>query len=246
MFNRMNTPFMNTSFFRHAICFLILLGCISTARAQDYKYEIGGMAGGAYYMGDLNKNTFFKGLNPSLGVVFRYIPNFRWAVKTDLLWGRVSGSTDGTENVFPNNATASFSRNFFELGGQMEFNFMPYSDKFVYLNTKRFSPYIFLGAGVTVAPGNQTFASLNIPMGVGVKYKLKSRLNLGCEFSFRKLFGDSFDVTDGSNEILDNPYGISSSAFKNKDWYSLLMISITWDFGERCRPCNNKYSNGAY
>ena len=88
--------------------------------------------------------------------------------------------------------------------------------------------------------------SLNIPMGVGVKYKLKSRLNLGCEFSFRKLFGDSFDVTNGSNEILDNPYGISSSAFKNKDWYSLLMISITWDFGERCRPCNNKYSNGAY
>ena len=246
MFNRMNTPFMNTSFFRHAICFLILLGCISTARAQDYKYEIGGMAGGAYYMGDLNKNAFFKGLNPSLGVVFRYIPNFRKEIKTDLLWGRVSGSTDGTENVFPNNATASFSRNFFELGGQMEFNFMPYSDKFVYLNTKRFSPYIFLGAGVTIAPGNQTFASLNIPMGVGVKYKLKSRLNLGCEFSFRKLFGDSFDVTDGSNEILDNPYGISSSAFKNKDWYSLLMISITWDFGERCRPCNNKYSNGAY
>ena len=197
---------MNTFLFRRIFYLVFLLvGCCWVGKAQEYKYEIGGMVGGSYYMGDLNKNAFFKGLNPSLGVVFRYTPNFRWAVKTDLLWGRVSGSTDGLENVFPNGATASFERNFFELGGQMEFNFLPYSDKFAYLNTKRFSPYIFMGFGVTVAPGNQTFASLNIPLGVGVKYKVINRLNLGCEFSFRKLFGDSFDVTDGNNGFLDNP-----------------------------------------
>ena len=234
---------MNTFLFRRIFYLVFLLvGCCWIGKAQEYKYEIGGMVGGSYYMGDLNKNAFFKGLNPSLGVVFRYTPNFRWAVKTDLLWGRVSGSTDGLENVFPNGATASFERNFFELGGQMEFNFLPYSDKFAYLNTKRFSPYF----GVTVAPGNQTFASLNIPLGVGVKYKVINRLNLGCEFSFRKLFGDSFDVTDGNNGFLDNPYGVASSAFKNKDWYSLLMFSVTWDFGLRCQPCNNRFSNGVY
>ena len=235
---------MNTFLFRRIFYLVFLLvGCCWVGKAQEYKYEIGGMVGGSYYMGDLNKNAFFKGLNPSLGVVFRYTPNFRWAVKTDLLWGRVSGSTDGLENVFPNGATASFERNFFELG---EFNFLPYSDKFAYLNTKRFSPYIFMGFGVTVAPGNQTFASLNIPLGVGVKYKVINRLNLGCEFSFRKLFGDSFDVTDGNNGFLDNPYGVASSAFKNKDWYSLLMFSVTWDFGLRCQPCNNRFSNGVY
>lgn len=238
---------MNTFLFRRVFYLVFLLvGYCWAGRAQEYKYEIGGMVGGSYYMGDLNKNAFFKGLNPSLGVVFRYTPNFRWAVKTDLLWGRVSGSTDGMENVFPNSATASFDRNFFELGGQMEFNFMPYSDKFAYLNTKRFSPYVFMGLGVTVAPGNQTFASLNIPLGIGVKYKIINRLNLGCEFSFRKLFGDSFDVTDGNNGFLNNPYGVASSAFKNKDWYSLLMFSVTWDFGPRCQPCNNRFSNGVY
>ena len=135
---------MNTFLFRRIFYLVFLLvGCCWIGKAQEYKYEIGGMVGGSYYMGDLNKNAFFKGLNPSLGVVFRYTPNFRWAVKTDLLWGRVSGSTDGLENVFPNGATASFERNFFELGGQMEFNFLPYSDKFAYLNTKRFSPYIY-------------------------------------------------------------------------------------------------------
>ena len=135
------------------------------------------MVGGSYYMGDLNKNTFFKGMNPSIGAIFRYNPSMRWAVKTDLLWGRVSGSTDGLSNVFPNGQTASFSRDFFEAGGQMEFNFMPYSDKFAYLNTRRFTPYLLMGLGVTVAPGDKTFASLNIPLGIGVKYKVKNRLN---------------------------------------------------------------------
>ena len=237
---------MNTSLFRRIICLIALLSCIGFVRAQEYKYEIGGMVGTSYYMGDLNKNSFFKGMNPSAGIVFRYTPNFRWAVKTDLLWGRASGSTDGLENEFPNQAKASFSRSFFEVGGQMEFNFMPYSDKFAYLNTKRFSPYILFGIGVTVAPGNETFASLNIPLGIGAKYKVANRLNLGLEFSFRKLFGDSFDVTDGNNAFLDNPYGISGSAFKNKDWYSLLMFSVTWDFGLRCRTCNNRYSSGSF
>lgn len=237
---------MNTSLFRRIICLIALLSCIGFVRAQEYKYEIGGMVGTSYYMGDLNKKSFFKGMNPSAGIVFRYTPNFRWAVKTDLLWGRASGSTDGLENEFPNQATASFSRSFFEVGGQMEFNFMPYSDKFAYLNTKRFSPYILFGIGVTVAPGNETFASLNIPLGIGAKYKVANRLNLGLEFSFRKLFGDSFDVTDGNNAFLDNPYGISGSAFKNKDWYSLLMFSVTWDFGLRCRTCNNRYSSGSF
>lgn len=75
------------------------------------------------------------------------------------MWGQVSGTTEGQENVFPDLAQGSFSRNLIELGGQMEFNFFPYSDKFAYSNAKRFTPYIFMGLGVTVAPGSgKTFA----------------------------------------------------------------------------------------
>lgn len=231
---------MTTTFFQRLV-FTFLLVCIfPVLQAQEYKYEIGGMAGGAFYMGDANKNTLFKGLNPAFGGVFRYNANFRWAVKADLMWARVSGSTAGLDNVFPGNAEASFDRNLFELGGQMEFNFFPYSDKFSYMNTKRFTPYVLLGIGATVAPGSgETFAGVNIPLGVGVKYKIRNRINLGLEFSFRKLFGDSFDVTKESNSILDDPYQIKSSMLKNKDWYSFLLFSVTWDFGPRNKPCNN-------
>jgi hypothetical protein len=231
---------MSLVIFQRWFILFVLSNIFLYVNAQEYKYEIGGMAGGSFYMGDANKTTLFKNLNPGAGVIFRYNANFRMAVKADLAWAMVSGSTQGLANVFPGNAQASFSRSLYELGGQFEYNFFPYSDKFAYLHTKRFTPYLALGLGITVAPGSgNTFFSLNIPVGAGVKYKLKNRINIGCEFTFRKLFGDGLDVTDDSNRLLDDPYGIGGSIFKNKDWYSLLMFSVTWDFGARCRTCNN-------
>ena len=236
-----------TAFIRQWFPLTVLLFCSFVLAAQEYKYEIGGMIGGASYMGDANKNTLFKGINPSVGAVFRYNKNFRWAVKANLTWAKISGTTEGLDNVFPENAQAIFSRNVIDVGGQMEFNFFPYSDKYAYSQTKRLSPYVFIGLGATVSPGEGgTILSPNIPLGVGLKYKLRDRLNLGCEFSFRKLFTDRIDI-GAESTLLDNPYGIDSSMLKNKDWYSFLHISVTWDFGRRLRPCNNIHAeNNCY
>ena len=217
---------------------LFSLFICSTAVAQEYRYEIGGMGGMSMYMGDANQSSFFQGWNPSAGVVFRNNLNFRWALKGDLSFGRITGDTKNISNVFPDNAQVSFSRNFFNLGGQMEFNFLPYSDKFAYLNTKKLSPYTFLGLGLTLAPGkNQTFFNFNLPIGAGIKYKIKNRLNLGLEYSVHKLFGDGFDAPDKEGFNLDNPYKTNKGLFKNKDWYNTLFLSITWDFGLRDGRC---------
>lgn len=221
------------------ILFIIgLLNCV-TVVAQEYRYEIGGMAGMSMYMGDANQTSLTKGWNPAAGLVFRNNLNFRWALKADLLMGKVSGDTKNSENVFPENAQASFSRNFFELGAQIEFNFLPYSDKFPYLNTSKITPYLLAGLGMTLAPGgDKTFVGLNFPLGVGVKYKIRNRLNIGLELTVHKLFGDGFDAQDYNGFNLDNPYGIDSGLFKNKDWYNTLLISFTWEFGLRDGRCN--------
>ena len=210
------------------------------ADAPEYLYETGGMIGGAFYMGDANKNTVFKDMNPAAGFVFRYNVNFRVALKANLAWARVSGTTEGLANVFPDNAQASFEKNVFDLGGQAEFNFFPYSDQLQYLGSKRISPYIAGGLGLSAAPDNvELFFSPFMSLSTGVKYKLKSRINIGAEWTIRKMFSDRLDVSKG-NELLDRPYGIESGWFKNKDWYSMLMISITYDFGLRNCNCNRK------
>jgi len=231
---------MASVFFQRLIKLFLLLFVSSLLHAQEYRFEIGGFTGSSFYMGDANKNTLFKGLNPALGGIFRYNPNFRWAFKGNLGWAKISGNTKGLNNVFPHNTQVSFERDLIELDGQMEFNFFPYSDKYVYMNTQKLTPYVLFGLGATVALGSsRMFAGINIPLGVGVKYKVINRVNLGLEFSFRKLFKDGLDTTNDGNALLDDPYNTNDSWLKNNDWYSMLLFSATWDFALRCKPCNN-------
>jgi opacity protein-like surface antigen len=213
-----------------------LFSC-ATAVAQEFRYEIGGMAGTSMYLGDANETSLLKGWNPAGGLIFRNNLDFRWALKADLLMGKVTGDTKGLKNVFPGHAQAAFDRSFFELGGQMEFNFLPYSDKYAYLNTSKISPYLFAGLGLTMATGEKTFFGLNLPIGVGVKYKLRNKVNIGVEYAVHRLFGDGFDAPDSNGFNLDNPYGVQQGLFKNKDWYNTLLFSITWEFGLKDQRC---------
>ncbi|MDR0733736.1 MAG: porin family protein [Dysgonamonadaceae bacterium] len=225
---------------RNLLAGLLALFTSATATAQEYKYEIGGAAGAAMYLGDANPTNLLRGLNPGLDVVFRSNTNFRWAVKTGLMWGKISGDTKNTENVFLNREEYRFSRNFFDLGSQMEFNFLPYSDKYPYLSTSRIAPYVLSGLGFTVATGKQTFLGLYFSLGLGVKYKIKNRINVGVEYAVRRLFKDAFDSPDSEGFNLDNPYKIKSGIFKNKDGYNTLMFSVTWDFAPNNRKCTNE------
>lgn len=224
--------------------FSVLTGCFlllsqTQAFSQEYSYETGAALGTSFYLGDANKTRLF--LHPGIagGGMGRYNINFHWAVKGNLLVGTISGDTKDSRNVFPNEVQTAFKRTFAELGGQLEYNFLPYSDKYAYLGTKPYTPYIFAGLGGTIAGGENLFFNANVPLGIGFKYKLKNRMNIGAEFSVRKLFGDDFDVPDKEpGQSLDAPYGISSSFLKNQDWYSLTLIFLTWEFGLKQDPCH--------
>lgn len=69
-------------------------------------------------------------------------------------------------------------------------------------------------------------------MGAGVKYKINPRLNLALDWTMCKVFGDNVDGT-----VLDDVYGIKSTFVKNTDWISTVTLSLTYEFGERCRNC---------
>lgn len=68
-------------------------------------------------------------------------------------------------------------------------------------------------------------------MGVGVKYKLKPRLNIGLDFLYH------FTLSDGLDGF-KNPHAISSSGFKNKDHYCTTLLYITYEFSPKCVECN--------
>ena len=201
--------------------------------SQSYRYEAGGMFGTSFYSGEANR-SMYQHVKGTFGGVFRYNHNFRYAAKINLAMAGISGNTRDEPNVFPDGQQVEFSRNLFDLGAQIEFNFFNYSDEFKYLETKKWSPYVSVGLGITFSPSpgnNAPFFSASIPFGVGVKYKVMHRWNVGLELSFRKLLSDRLDVVDSNpNFSLDDPYGIKSSFFKNKDWYNFTFVFITYDF----------------
>ena len=220
----------------------LLLCCLlfsAPLLGQEYGgYEIGGAIGTSFYMGDANKSRLFQDPGLAGGLLLRYNHNLQWAVKATILGGRVSGNTANGNNSFPFGLSHSFRRNFTEAGLQLELNVLPYSNRFAYLQARHYTPYLMVGAGITVASGEKQFLNASLPIGVGFKYKIKNRMNIGIEFSMRKLFGDDFDVTDNSSAPnLEHPYGIRSTLLKNQDRYSITMIYLTWDFSLRRDPC---------
>ncbi|MEG1546199.1 MAG: DUF6089 family protein [Bacteroides sp.] len=219
---------------------LITFSIYVPAQELEYKMELGAMLGGSFYMGDANYTTPFKDLGFAGGVVGRYIFNPHMAIKTDFAMGRISGNTKDFKNAYPGNQQSSFKRSIFDLGAQFEYNFWGYGTGEGYKGSRRFTPYILGGFGFTFAPAPaKAVFTVNLPIGVGVKYKLAKRLNIGCEFTMRFSLSDQLDVTNKNGLQLNNPYGIKGSGLKNKDSYSFTTVFITYDLFPRYRKCNN-------
>ena len=75
-----------------------------------------------------------------------------------------------------------------------EFNFFAYGIGETYKRLRRWTPYLTIGAGLCVSSsGGNTSAAPTLPMGAGIKIKLRKRLNLNAEFTIAKAFGDKLD-----------------------------------------------------
>lgn len=217
-----------------AVIAAVVGGTLSVSAQEDYRFDIGGGIGMTGYLGDANTSNLWRNPGVDGELLLRYIFNPRWALKTNFYAGTLSGNTEQMTNVMPNGENFKFSTTFFELGEMAEFNFFPYGIGETYRKLKRFTPYITAGLGFNFWTVEKTnHFAFNIPFGIGVKFKINKRLNLGMEFLMKKVFTDKLD---GDN--LSDPYQIKSSFAKNTDWYSTLTFTISYEFSKRCETCH--------
>jgi len=226
---------------------VLLLAISSTpANAQsepEYLMEIGGGVGMTSYQGDFN-TSILKNQNPTISGTWRRLLNPRQGFKVELSASKVSGSSKDVDTYYPGILTGGysdpgaeeykFSRGLFDLSGVYEQNFWPFGTGKEYRGAKRITPYVFAGFGFTLATGNpETAFTANLPIGLGMKYKIGDRLNL--DVSWTMHFSMS-DMLDG----MKDPYKVESSGlFKNTDSYSVLKVGLTYSFKEKCRVCHN-------
>ncbi len=216
----------------------LLLGCLTlTASAQsdpEYRMEIGAGAGVMSYMGDFNGSPL-KEMQPSATLLARYRFNPRSGLALNVSYGKLTGSSESVETWYPDyqEVPYSFDNTLIDVGLRYEHNFWPYGTGREYYGAKPLTPYVAIGLGMSIVSGNKSVAALNLPIGVGVKYKVAQRVNLGLEWAVH--FASS-DKLDG----VSDPYGIKSSGmFKNTDCYSMVRLFVTYDISAKCRTCHN-------
>lgn len=204
------------------------------AQTAPYKFDIGAQVGMSGYLGDANTSNLMKHPGFDGEASFRYIANARMAVRGVFAVLGLSGNTADMADILPDQAQYSFTSTVYDLGARFEFNFLPYGIGETYKKLKRITPYLTLGVGVCMSSsGGETSLAPTIPMGVGVKFKMSERWNLGAEFTMTKAFGDKLD-----GPVLNDLNGIKTAFYRNTDWFSRITIGISYEFGKRCETCH--------
>lgn len=220
------------------VILLVFMAIASVLHAQDepeYRVEIGAGASLVAYQGDLG-GALFKNMQPMGSVVAKYRMNPRTALGLNIGFGKLKGSTENNDSYYPllDGETIEFSNSMVDASVKFEYNFLPYGTGREYRGAKPLTPYIAVGVGATyVDTSDGSVVAAQVPLGVGVKYKLATRLNLALEWTMHFTLSDKL-------EGVEDPYGIKSSGlFKNADSYSMLQVSVTYDIWAKCKTCNN-------
>ena len=224
-----------------ALCFMA-----TTMSAQDepeYRLELGAGVGLMNYLGDMNGNLL-RGMKPAGSLVVKYKPNPRMAWALIGSYGSLKGSSATAKTWYPSMSErmADFNTSLVDVSVRYEYNFWPFGTGREYYGAKKITPFIALGLGASIAnakltqDGIQTKSSSvagQLPIGLGVKYKMGARLNLAVEWMMHFTAGDKLDG-------IKDPYGIESSGlFKNTDCYSMLGLTLTYDLWAKCKTCHN-------
>lgn len=234
---------------RHLLATLIICLPISlfaqNSIVQEGEFGVG--VGAGHYFGDLNTRAHLNRPKLAAGLFFR--KNFGNYIALRIAGNFTQlGYSDiyNTHNEFMRRRNLSFNTKVWELGLQGDFNFyrfMPGDPDFRWtpyvtfgVSAFNYDPYAYLkgekyflrplgteGQGDTLYRDRKPYGSMAfaIPFGVGIKYSINSRINVGFEVVHRFTGTDYLD--DVSKTYVDplvfppNPDGSPSAAFLLSD-----------------------------
>lgn len=211
------------------MCFVFRAGA-QQDNSYVYQGEFGISAGASQYFGDLNPGYHFNTPKPVIGLYFRKQVTDYIAVRIAGHFAQL-GYSDvyNTQNAFDLRRNLSFNTNIWELGFQGDFNFFRFipgdgdhrSTPYLTFGIGMFSfdPYAYLagqkyylrelgteGQGTAAFPDRKPYNNIAayIPLGVGYKYNLNPKMNIGIEVVYR------FTTTDYLDDVSKTYAGINN------------------------------------
>ncbi len=218
---------------------LIVLFIRTTLFSQSH--ELGIIAGGSNYIGDIGDKKYIAPNDFSIGAVYRLNRSKRHTYRLSYTHYSISAKDKDSEVVNKNLRGLEFENTVKELAVGMEFSFWnfdlhtsgPQATPYIHsgLSLINFKNLSFIGKNINES-GTKT--NLAIPITVGFKMRLIDQIILSAEVSAKYTFTDNLD---GSNPE-DASDARSFGNITNKDWYVFSGILLTYTFGKTPCFCN--------
>jgi len=235
-------------------------------------FEVGLMGGGSNYSGDLTPESRITQLGDTrfaYGAFGRYNINEYLAAKFSVAKGTITGNDAASDRA----RNLSFETDILDIALTAELNIFgfrpidlgdvisPYL--FAGINFYKFDPFAIYngqevplqplgteGQGLPDQPEKYKLGQFAIPMGIGLKYAINDKINVGLELGARMTFTDHLDDVSGAYvdpDELTAVNGATAAALANrtgspivvgtnrgnpeeKDWYFLGVVTVSYNF----------------
>lgn len=215
------------------LCLCALISSISVF-SQRRDVDFGLLLGTVQYNGDVNMTRAYNAPSPALEFMFRKNFNPHYSLRLNFAIGNLRADDKDFDYQYQQLRSYNFDNTrLMEFSSMVEFNFFEVTTN---KKEKNLSPYVVFGLGLIYNENIKLKESLTIPMGLGVKYKLLPRLEIRGEWTFRKTFTDKLDQL--AYIANDGYLQYKQISFKEtKDWFSILGISLLFNFSDEKVPC---------
>lgn len=219
------------------VLLIVVLSLNNYGISAQYLYDFGFGGGVSGYSGEVS-NQPFAHPGTDLSVFLRSNYSSRFAFRVGLDKGTVSGHTDDVLRTFPGAqgiCNFGFATEFTNAEVLTEVNFFPYPFQKKVMNSSNFTPFAFVGAGMTTYEyiKEDKHTAMIIPFGVGAKWLFGKQWGVQVQFKAVKMFADDFDTFP-----LNDPFDFGEGGMHRDDWLYTTTIMLTYSYGEDIWDCN--------
>lgn len=252
---------------------VLVVTAICHAHGQVSELGLGG--GVSYYIGDINPTRHYPtGTKPAVAAFYRYNFDQHYAFRLQGLYTNIEAYDSNSNDSLQLIRNLGFRTSLFEVAATLEINFLKYRG--ITKDSKNWTPYMFFGLayfrmnpqgqlddtwydlqplgtegqGSTAGGDPYALDVFSIPFGVGFKFALTDKFDLGVEWGLRRTYTDYLDDVSGVyvdnaqlafetgplTAALADPSGLRETGLNTgrargdsytRDWYQYTGISLS-------------------
>ncbi len=221
----------------------ILVLLFSVVLAHSQTYEIGGFLSGSNYIGDVGSTTYIAPKNGVFGALFKWNRSPRHSFRGSLNFAKIEGNDLDSNDPRRIERGYKFENKIIEVSIGLEYTFWEFD---MFSENVSSAPYLYTGLtyfwydALYKPPGNSDIvifdgaSSVALPIIIGYKHVVGTKLVLSFEIGARYTFTDGLDGSNPVNDLEGNR-DLLFGNINNNDWYVFTGFALTYTFGRK--PC---------